>query len=96
MPPGPPSTLYGLTPLSLNAGTAMPAQLSIFKETLGTGTATPALSPQWAMVLTWSDSTFSLQASTNAAGIYTNVVGAVSPYTNNIAGSALFFRLIAN
>ena len=96
-PPTPPRSLFGLTPLSLNAGPPMPAQLSILKDTVGTGTGTnnPAAA-QWAMVLAWSDPTFSLQASTNAAGIYTNVVGATSPYTNNVAGSALFFRLIAN
>ena len=98
IPPTTPSILVGLTPLSLNAGTPMPAQLSILKENVGTGTGTntPAVAPQEAMVLTWSDPTFSLQVSTNAAGIYTNVIGAASPYTNNIAGSSVFFRLIAN
>ena len=97
VPPTTPTILLGLTPLSLNAGHPMPAQLSILKANVGTGSGnnTPALA-KWAMVLTWSDPTFSLQASTNAAAIYTNVVGAASPYTNNIAGSALFFRLIAN
>ena len=95
-PPMPPSILFGLTPLSLNAGTPMPVQLSIFRETVPAGTNIGDVSPRGAMVLTWSDPSFSLQVSTNAAGIYTNVVGAASPYTNNIAGSALFFRLIAN
>jgi hypothetical protein len=97
VPPIPPTSLFGLTPLSLNAGPPIPAQLSMLRQPVGTGTGTntPAAA-QWAMVLTWSDPTFSLQASANAAGIYTNVVGAASPYTNNIAGSALFFRLIAN
>jgi len=95
-PPTTPSTLLGLTPLSLNAGTPIPEHLSFFQETVRTGTNSLAVSPQRAMVLTWSDPGFSLQVSTNAAGIYTNVVCAASPYTNNIAGSALFFRLISN
>ena len=44
------------------------------------------------LVLTWSGS-FSLQSSTNAVGVYTNVPGATSAYTNNLPGVARFFRL---
>ena len=95
-PPTTPATLIGLEPMTLNAGPPMPAKLSISRGTVPTGTNTPAVSSQSAMVLTWSDPTFSLQASPNAGGVYTNVVGAASPYTNNIGGSALFFRLIGN
>jgi len=46
-----------------------------------------------ALVLTWSDPTFSLQAAPTVTGAYTNVPGAASPYTNVIAGSRMFFRL---
>jgi len=79
--PIPPATLTGLTPMSLNAAVPIPLLY----------TTTPG-----GLILTWKDPAFVLQAATNAAGIYTNVVGAVSPYTNSITGSALFFRLVAN
>jgi len=46
-----------------------------------------------ANVLIWSDPTFTLQASPNVNGPYTNVPGATSPYTNLIASPQLFFRL---
>ena len=51
-----------------------------------------------AAVVSWSDpmTAFSLQAAPTVAGIYTNVPGAWSPYTNTINGSPEFFRLIAN
>lgn len=45
------------------------------------------------VVLSWSDPFFTLQGATNVTGPYTNIVGAVSPYTNNIAGTQQFFRL---
>jgi hypothetical protein len=43
------------------------------------------------VVLTWPVGT--LQASPNVTGIYTNVTGASSPYTNAVSGSATFYRL---
>jgi hypothetical protein len=46
-----------------------------------------------AAVLSWSDSTFALQAATNVAGIYSDVPGATSPYTNSTTGAPRFFRL---
>jgi hypothetical protein len=46
------------------------------------------------VVLTWSDSSFALQAATVATGTYTNVIGATSPFTNTIDSSAKFYRLI--
>jgi len=47
-------------------------------------------------VLTWSDPAFSLQSAPAAAGPYTTIGGATSPYTNTITGSAKFFRLKSN
>jgi hypothetical protein len=41
-------------------------------------------------VVTWPVGT--LQVSTNVVGTYTNVTGAVSPFTNSAAGS-LFYRV---
>ena len=49
-----------------------------------------------AVGLSWSDPAFLLQASTLVTGVYTNVRGATSPYTNAISGPAEFFRLQAN
>jgi hypothetical protein len=45
-------------------------------------------------VITWSDPTFSLQSAPLASGTYTTIAGATNPYTNAIAGSQKFFRLI--
>ncbi len=45
-------------------------------------------------VLTWSNSSFTLQAAPAIAGAYTNVPGATSPYTKVMAGSQRYFRLI--
>ena len=46
-----------------------------------------------ATVLIWSDPTFGLQVATNVTGIYSNVPGATSPYTNSSTGALRFFRL---
>jgi hypothetical protein len=45
------------------------------------------------LILTWSDSSFLLQAAPLVTGTYTNVTGATSPYTNSISGDQQFFRL---
>lgn len=45
------------------------------------------------VVLSWSSAAFSLQAAPAADGVYTNVPGATSPYTNAATGSQEFFRL---
>jgi hypothetical protein len=49
-----------------------------------------------AVVLSWTNSTVSLQAAANVTGTYTNVPGASSPYTNAITDSHIFFRLQSN
>ncbi|MCW5558627.1 MAG: hypothetical protein KIT22_12445, partial [Verrucomicrobiae bacterium] len=48
------------------------------------------------LILSWSNPDFILQAAPELTGIYTNVPGAASPYTNSISGSQKFFRLIGN
>jgi len=50
-----------------------------------------------AVVLSWNDpaSVFALQAAPASTGVFTNVPGAASPYTNAITGTRLFFRLMA-
>lgn len=47
------------------------------------------------ITLNWADASFSLQMSTNVAGPYSTISGAVSPFTTNTTGNAqMFFRLI--
>jgi hypothetical protein len=46
------------------------------------------------VVLTWSDASYSLQSAPLVTGTYTNVTGAVSPYTTPITGSQRYFRLV--
>jgi hypothetical protein len=44
----------------------------------------------------WNDPTFVLQSAPAVSGIYTNIPGASSPFTNTITGGAKFFRLKSN
>ena len=48
------------------------------------------------LVLAWTNSYFNLQAAPTAAGPYTNVAGATSPYAVPTGGRQMFFRLQAN
>ncbi len=48
------------------------------------------------VVLGWADSAFALQAGPTARGPFTNIIGAVNPYTNQAVGPARFFRLKTN
>jgi hypothetical protein len=45
-------------------------------------------------ILSWSDPTFALQSAPLANGTFTNVPGATSPYTNCMADTQQFFRLM--
>jgi uncharacterized repeat protein (TIGR03803 family) len=46
-----------------------------------------------AVVLQWQDASFSLQAAPTPTGVFTNVPGVMSPYTNQVSGLQQFFRL---
>jgi hypothetical protein len=48
------------------------------------------------LVLTWTNTAFSLQTAPLATGTYTNLDTATNPYTNSAAGSQQYFRLKAN
>jgi hypothetical protein len=48
------------------------------------------------LVLTWSNSAFSLQSSPSLPGTFTNIANATSPYTNIPTATQQFFRLQAN
>jgi len=47
------------------------------------------------LLLSWTNSTlsYSLQAAPALDGIYTNIPGATSPYTNAMTAPQMFFRL---
>ncbi len=46
-----------------------------------------------AVVLSWADPAFHLQAAPDPSGVYTNVPSATSPYTNSFTDAQMFFRL---
>ena len=46
------------------------------------------------LILTWSDPGFALQTTPSLTKVWTNVVGAMSPYTNDTLSAQKFFRLI--
>ena len=49
-----------------------------------------------AVILTWTNSSLTLQSAPAPSGVYTNIPGAVSPYTNNISVPVQYFRLISS
>ncbi len=84
------SQIQFLNPAGLAPGT-YPAQiLSTGEITPGRALASSEVSHQ--LVLQWSGTAI-LQTATNANGPYTDVVGAMSPYTNSFTGTRRFFRL---
>jgi hypothetical protein len=46
------------------------------------------------VVLSWTNSAFSLQSATNVAGPFLTISGATSPFTNSTSGQQCYFRLI--
>jgi hypothetical protein len=46
------------------------------------------------LVMSWTQSTFSLASSTNVAGPYVKIPGATSPYTNSTSSGTMFFQLV--
>jgi len=48
------------------------------------------------LILTWTDASFSLQSAPSVAGVFTNVLGSTSPYTNFFTGQARLYRLKSN
>lgn len=74
---------FGIDNFILNYAGVAPANVPLFIKTSGGN-----------IVLTWSDSSFALQAATAASGSYSNISGATSPFTNALDAPAKFFRLI--
>ena len=98
-------TKIASAPLSLRIGaTILIDDLKVglsFASVTGTATnLTPIpLVPQLTggrLVLNWANSAFNLQSSPAATGPFTNVTGAISPYTNPPIGPPKFFRLKSN
>jgi uncharacterized delta-60 repeat protein len=48
------------------------------------------------VVLTWTNANYGLQCAPSTSGVFTNIPGATSPYTNSPTSSQQFFRLINN
>ena len=83
------SVLYGTTSFggSLGFGTVFKLDLPIRLTIQSLGNA---------VVLSWTDPAFALQAAPAFTGIYTNVPGALSPSTNPAVGPQGLFRLKRN
>jgi hypothetical protein len=83
--------LYGTTFLggALNNGTVFKINLALFRP------LTIRLVGN-TVVLCWANPGFALQAAPAVTGVYTNIPGAISPYTNAITGEQKFFRLLGN
>jgi hypothetical protein len=48
------------------------------------------------LVLSWTNTAFTLQTALAITGTFTNIPGVTSPYTNPITGAQQFFRLMSN
>lgn len=48
------------------------------------------------LVLSWTNAAFHLQSGPAVQGNFTNISGAISPFTNSISGPQQYFRLQAN
>lgn len=87
------NTLYGTAYRGGSSG-----QGTVFSLSLGSVVSVPVFFTVTGkqMVFTWANTNFSLQSAPAVTGIYTNIPGATSPYTNSITGLRGFYRLIAN
>jgi uncharacterized repeat protein (TIGR03803 family) len=87
------NTLYGTT-----AGGGSGYEGTVFALTLPVSTPIP-LNVQASgvtLVLSWTNSAFSLQSTPSLGGAFNNVSGATSPYTVPLTNSQQFYRLQAN
>jgi uncharacterized repeat protein (TIGR03803 family) len=86
-------TLYGTTTLGGSAGhgTVFALKLPASRPIPLDAQPTPN-----ALVLSWTNSSFWLESAAMPTGVYTNVPGATSPYTNAFSGPQRFFRLQAD
>ena len=85
------SMLYGTTRRGGSLGLG-----SVFKLELSTPCSLNAQSLGSAIMLSWSNPAYDLQAAPTVTGTYTNIHGATSPHTNAIFGPQKFFRLVGS
>lgn len=86
------NSLYGTTPYGGDTGDGTVFDLTLFQ-------APVPLNIQLAgdtVILTWTNSAFALQAAPVVNGIYTNLPGAASPFTNSLNATQQFFQLKAS
>jgi uncharacterized repeat protein (TIGR03803 family) len=82
-------TLYGLSGEGIQG-------VSLGDGAIFALTSAPTLNIQLvsnAVVLSWSDPSYSLYSAPTVNGVYTNISGAISPYTNAITASQQYFEL---
>jgi hypothetical protein len=48
-----------------------------------------------AVVVSWTNSSYTLQSAPAPLGPYASILGAASPYTNNLTGPSQYFRLVS-
>jgi len=80
-------SVSGYAPRLLMAGTTGAYELAFPRPPLGIVRSGSKL------VLSWTNSTYVLQAAPNVTGNFTNVPGATSPYTNSLSSPRQFYRL---
>jgi hypothetical protein len=88
------SLLYGTTPSGGTLDEGVLFQIDLSKPAVGIPLTIQRAGG--ALVLSWTNGAFALQAAPEVTGVYTNIPGAASPYTNPASASRQFFRLIAN
>jgi hypothetical protein len=98
--PHSPEIVVGFTNLSASAGQTLSmhtdgnpgSQLTLTRINYAVAPVTLSITKSGgSVILSWPNGT--LQQSTNVAGIYADVIGAASPYTNAISGTQRFFRV---
>ena len=83
------SVLYGTTVQGGSMGEG-----TVFKLDVSPHLTIPPLGN--AVILSWANPVFTLQAAPEVTGAYTNLPSATSPHTNASSGGRQFFRLIGN
>jgi hypothetical protein len=80
-------SVSGNAPRLLMSGTTGAYELSLQRPVLGIARSGRAV------VLSWTNSSYTLQGAPNFTGTFTNIPGAASPYTNVVVSPRGFFRL---
>ncbi len=87
------SALYGTAEYGGSLGYGVVFELDLATNSPGAWLGVQRIGSQ--IVLSWTNSGFSLQSAPYATGAYLPIAGATSPYTNPVTGASQFFRLAA-